>query len=84
MRNLRPIGIFVATPFAPEQGTKFALRVRVEETRERFESEVEVVSHNVGPGFSTADLGMGLRFAQTCCELRCVLDELCGFAGGET
>ena len=79
MLNGRPIGTFVATPFAPEKGTKFELRVLVVETGEEFESQVEVVSMNVGPEFSTQYLGMGLRFVQSRCDLRSVLDELCGF-----
>lgn len=80
MLNLRPIGIFVGTPFAPEKGTSFELRVFVLETGERFDSDVEVVSNNVGPDFSTQNLGMGLRFVRSSCDLRNVLNELCGYA----
>ena len=50
----------------------------VKDTGEEFCSRVEVVSNNVGPGFSTANLGMGMRFREADCELRRVLDRLCG------
>ena len=78
MMNLRPVGLFVNTPFAPDEGTKFDLRVHVKATHEVFNSAVEVVSTNVGPEFSTAVQGMGLRFRYRNCELRAVLEELCG------
>ncbi len=80
MLNVRPIGIFVDTPFAPEHGTRFELRVFVVETQETFDSCVEVVSNNVGPEFSTRKLGMGLRFVNSDCDLLSALSELCGFA----
>jgi len=79
MMNLRPIGLFVNTPFAPDQATELDLRVHVEETGEVFNSRVVVVSVDVGPEFSTAMQGMGLKFRDANCELRAVLDELCGF-----
>ena len=63
MRNVKPLGLFVHTPFAPAPGERFELRVRVAETRARYDAQVTVVSNNLGPGFSTADMGMGLRIA---------------------
>jgi len=78
MFNVRPIGIFVNTPFAPERGTQLEIRVRLAETEELFRSRVEVVSNNVGPDYSTQALGMGLRFRDNECELPAVLEELCG------
>jgi hypothetical protein len=36
------------------------------------------VSNNVGPGFSTANLGMGMKFVENDCPLRRLLDRLCG------
>jgi len=77
MMNLRPVGLFVSTPFAFEEGTRFELRVTVEETREVFDSPVVVVSQNVGPEFSTTALGMGVRFTRSMCPLRARLEELC-------
>ena len=62
MFNVRPVGLFIATPFALESGTEFELIVEVQETGERFETRCRVVSNNVGPDFSTAALGMGVRF----------------------
>ena len=78
MMNVRPIGLFIQTPFPPDEGTTFDLRVRVQETEELLSSRVVVVSNNVGPDYSTQCLGMGVRFCQAACELRAVLDELSG------
>ena len=72
MMNLRPVGLFVLTPFALEEGTRFELRVTVEETREVFDSPVVVVSQNVGPEFSTTALGMGCALPAPC--VRCARD----------
>ena len=76
MANVRPIGLFVPTPFAAEPGTKFELRVQIVETSETYDSPVVVVSNNVGPEFSTQNLGMGVRFTTSRGELHQVLDEL--------
>jgi hypothetical protein len=81
MFNVRPIGLFVNTPFAPDIGTQFELRVRLLETGEKFSSPVEVVSHNVGPDFSTHRLGMAVRFTTATSGLRSFLDALCGVEG---
>ena len=78
MMNVRPVGLFVHTPFPPERGAKLELRVRVVETDAIYSSQVVVVSNNVGPDFSTEAFGMGLKFRDTDCELRAALDELCG------
>ncbi len=76
MANLRPIGLFVPTPFAAEPGTKFELRVTVGETGESYAGPVVVASNNVGPGFSTQSLGMGVRFTTADCALRQALEAL--------
>lgn len=77
MLNVRPTGIYVNTPFAAEVGAKFALIVSVKQSGKEFRSRVEVVSNNVGPEYSTAKLGMGMKFLEKDCELRRVLDRLC-------
>ncbi|MFQ5427325.1 MAG: hypothetical protein ACE5EV_09600 [Gaiellales bacterium] len=77
MLEVRPIGLFVSTPFAPELGTKLTLCVQVEETAEEFEADVAVVSSNLGPDFSTANLGMGARFASPTGPFIDLLDALC-------
>jgi len=61
MRNVKPIGLFVHTPFAPERGERFDLRVRLAGQAGHFDGNVSVASNNLGPDFSTADLGMGVR-----------------------
>ena len=78
MLNVRPVGLFVPTPFPPDRGTKLELRVHVVDTGETYASRVIVVSNNVGPEFSTQAFGMGLKFREADCELRAVLAELCG------
>ena len=80
MMNVRPVGLFINTPFAPDEGTKLDLRVHVIRTREVLPSRITVISNNVGPEFSTEALGMGVRFREPNCELRTVLDALCGTA----
>jgi hypothetical protein len=78
MVNVRPIGLFVNTPFASEPGTSFELRVHILQSGDVFDSSVTVVSNNVGPDFSTAALGMGLRFASPDCALRRHVEKICG------
>lgn len=80
MMNVRPVGLFVNTPFPPDRGTHLELRVRVQDSGEVYASRVTVVSNNVGPDFSTQALGMGLKFRDKRCELRSRLDALCGIA----
>ncbi len=77
MFNIQPIGLFVNTPFAAEVGAKLGVVVFVKATGEELRAKVEVVSNNVGPGFSTAMLGMGLRFTERTSDLRAVLERLC-------
>ena len=76
MANVRPIGLFVHTPFAPDAGFVFTLHVLVKQTGESYEGEVKVVSNNVGPDFSTASLGMGVRFTKSESTLRAALDRI--------
>lgn len=80
MFNVQPIGIYVNTPFAAEVGVKFGLVVFVKESQNSYRGGVEVISNNVGPGFSTANLGMGMRFTQRASELRSVLEKISGTA----
>jgi hypothetical protein len=76
MAEVRPIGLFLPTPFTCDPGTRFDLRVFVEETGDSYQGPVVVVSNNVGPGYSTGALGMGVRFDAPDCSLRRALDEL--------
>ena len=58
-------------------GSRFRIVAAIKETGGEYPSWAEVVSNNVGPDYSTAHLGMGLRFTKASCELRTLLDELC-------
>jgi Tfp pilus assembly protein PilZ len=78
MSNVQSTGIFVVTPFAAEVGTKFGLAVFIKANGDEFRSRVEVVSNGVGPDYSTANLGMGMKFVDKDSPLRRVLDRLCG------
>jgi Tfp pilus assembly protein PilZ len=62
IRNVSRGGLFINTPFAPEIGTKLVLVLSVGAQGEKLEIPCEVVSNNVGDGFSTNNLGMGVRF----------------------
>jgi hypothetical protein len=84
MMNVRPVGLFVHTPFPPDRGTQLELRVHIIDTGETYSSRVSVVSNNVGPDFSTQAFGMGLKFRESDCELRTMLDELCGLPPHES
>ncbi len=77
MHEVRPVGLFINTPFAPDRSTRLILCVRLLETEDEFEARVVVVSNNVGPEFSTATLGMGARFVGPSCPLVDYLDQLC-------
>lgn len=77
MLEVRPIGLFINTPFAPDHGTNLILCVRERETGQEFEAPVLVVSSNVGPNFSTATLGMGVRFVPANGPFIEFLDALC-------
>ena len=61
MGNVRPIGLFVHTPFAPPAGERLELRVSLRDGSGQYDGSITVVSNNVGPGFSTSDMGMGVR-----------------------
>ena len=62
--NISHGGVFVSTVRPPEIGTKLTLSVRIESTGMRLDLPCVVVSQNVGSGFSTETLGMGLRFTE--------------------
>lgn len=62
IRNLSGTGVFVSTAAPPEIGTELALRVRVASSGRVVDLPGVVVSRHVGDGFSTSDLGMGVRF----------------------
>ncbi len=76
MRNLSRGGLFIATAFPAEVGTRLDLRVRIESSGEMLEIPVEVVTTHVGPGGTTQALGMGVSFVNPTPELRKKLDEL--------
>jgi len=62
MDNLSRRGLFVRTEHLLEIGTRFELRIHVDDPPQDVRIEVEVVSHNVGPSFDSYESGMGLRF----------------------
>ena len=62
MTNLSRGGVFLRTEDLVDLGTRFELCIHIDESGEDIRVQVEVVSHNVGPGFGTDEHGMGLRF----------------------
>jgi hypothetical protein len=78
MFDVKPIGVYLSTPFAATVGTKFTLVAAVKKTTDESRCRVEVVSNNVGPDFSAASLGMGLKSLERDCELIRMLCHLNG------
>ncbi len=76
MTNLSRGGLFINTAFPPDPGTRLELRLSIESTAETLQVPVEVVSTNVGEGFKTGELGMGVRFLPMPDEVRKKLDDL--------
>ena len=76
MTNLSRGGLFVATEQPAAIGTRLDLQLHVEETGEKIDVPTEVVSHDVGPNFSSGERGMGLRFLEMKPETQRAIDEL--------
>ncbi|HEY5658100.1 MAG TPA: PilZ domain-containing protein [Myxococcota bacterium] len=76
MTNLSRRGVFVRTDHLLEIGTRFELRIHVDDPPQDIAIQVEVVSHNVGPSYASRDRGMGLRFLDADPEAEKQLDEL--------
>ncbi len=62
MHNVLGDGVFIDTPFAADVGTEFELVIAVKDVEQPFLIPASVVSNNVADGFSTEQLGMGVRF----------------------
>ncbi len=62
MTNLSRGGVFLRIEDLVDLGTRFELCIHIDESGEDIRVRVEVVSHNVGPGFGSDEHGMGLRF----------------------
>lgn len=76
MTNLSRGGLFLNTAFPQPAGTRFELRLELRGSGETLELPVQVVSTNVGPGFDTGAMGMGLRILSVSPEVRKRLDDL--------
>jgi uncharacterized protein (TIGR02266 family) len=76
MTNLSRRGVFVRTDHLLEIGTRFELRVHVDDPPQDIAIQVEVVSHNLGPSYDSRESGMGLRLLEAVDEVEKQLDEL--------
>jgi len=76
LTNLSRGGLFVATDRPAEIGTRLELRIHVENPDRLIVVPAEVVSQNVGPGFSSDHHGMGLRFLEMEDDAKRLVDEL--------
>jgi uncharacterized protein (TIGR02266 family) len=76
MTNLSRRGVFVRTEHLLEIGTRFELRIHVDNPPQDIAIQVEVVSHNLGPSYDSHESGMGLRLLDTDDEVEKQLDEL--------
>ena len=74
--NLSREGLFINTPFGPDVGTRLELRLGIDSTGEEHLIPVEVVTNNIGPDYSTASIGMGVRILDVSDDLRKVIDDL--------
>ena len=81
IRDLSRGGVFVATPFAAEIGTELVLRIRLASSERSYEMPGVVVTNNVGDGFTTRSLGMGVHFRPTNAQQRNDLEELVAIIG---
>ncbi|MCG8590474.1 MAG: PilZ domain-containing protein [Proteobacteria bacterium] len=80
IRSTSRSGLFINTPFPPEVGTTITLCIHIESTGETIEVPCDVISNNVGEGFDTNVLGMGVCFRQMPPDVRKQLDEIYGSA----
>jgi type IV pilus assembly protein PilZ len=76
MGNLSRRGVFVRTDHPLEIGTRFELRIHVDDPPQDIAVQVEVISHNVGPSCDSPASGMGLRLLEADDEVEKQLDEL--------
>jgi uncharacterized protein (TIGR02266 family) len=76
MANLSRRGVFVRTEHLLEIGTRFELRIHVDDPPQDIAVRVEVVSQNVGPSYVSREPGMGLRFLDVDSDVEKQLDEL--------
>jgi uncharacterized protein (TIGR02266 family) len=76
MTNLSRRGVFVKTDQLLEIGTRFELRIQVDDPPQDIAVQAEVVSHNVGPSYDSHASGMGLRLLEADDEVEKQLDEL--------
>lgn len=76
MDNLSRRGLFVRTEHLLEIGTRFELRIHVDDPPQDVAIQVEVVSHNLGPSFDNRESGMGLRILEADDEVEKQLDEI--------
>jgi uncharacterized protein (TIGR02266 family) len=74
--NISHGGLFINTPFAPDIGQEFMLCLRVGESTEVLDVPCEVISNNVGNGFTTDTLGMGVKFKNLDAQQREAVDRL--------
>jgi len=76
MTNLSRRGVFVRTEHLLEIGTRFHLRIHVDDPPQDIAIQVEVVSLNLGPSYDSHESGMGLRLLDADDEVEKQLDEL--------
>ena len=81
MTNLSRGGLFINTAFPAPLGTRLELALRIDSTGEELHIPAEVVSQNVGGGYDTQNLGMGVRFLALTPPVRKKIDEIYAAAG---
>ncbi len=82
IHNISTGGLFINTPFAAEIGTELTLCIQVADSDDALDLHCEVVSTNIGDGFSTGELGMGVKFTSLDSQGRRAVDQLLAAALG--
>lgn len=83
LTNISRGGVFVSTAFPAEIGDKITLCLEVASSGTKLELPCTVVSQNVGSGFDTQTLGMGLRFGALTPRQQKAVDKLHAQASSE-
>ena len=76
MLNLSRRGLFVASEELAPIGTRFDLRLHIEQSGTEIHVPCEVVSHGVGPRYRSQVSGMGMRFLDMTPETEKLIDDL--------
>lgn len=76
MTNFSRGGVFISTADPLPLGAKLNLRISITETADVIDVRGEVASHNTGPGLTSEEFGMGIKFIHLSEDEAKAIDEL--------